>query len=177
MLENQHGEFCRCWVFVRITISLFLYFAAVGICVIGFAFSMSKRLEVEMLSGFGIGLLVALVGFLCLWLIAEFKCSIRWRILCALPFFVVTLLMACILSVAITQLDDQSYYSASVQTLLDETIESLESGDPTLLPRLKEFSDSQSLTYESRADLLENLRQLREDGKRERKAMPLSDPA
>ena len=85
--------------------------------------------------------------------------------------------MACILSVAITQLDDQSYYSASVQTLLDETIESLESGDPTLLPRLKEFSDSQSLTYESRADLLENLRQLREVGKRERKAMPLPNPA
>ena len=166
---------------MRITISLFLYFAAVGICVIGFAFSMSKRLEAEMLSGFGIELLVALVviliGLLCLWLIAEFKCSIRWRILCALPFFVVTLLMACILSVAITQLDDQSYYSASVQTLLDETIESLESGDPTLLPRLKEFSDSQSLTYESRADLLENLRKLREDGKRERQAMPLPDPA
>ncbi len=49
----------------------------------------------------------------------------------------------------LASLDDQSYYSASVQILLDETIEGLEKNENDLLYRLKEFRSHQIFTYES----------------------------
>ena len=70
-----------------------------------------------------------------------------------------------------TQLDDQSYYAASVQTLLDETIVALEAGEPGFLHRLKTFREKQVLTYESRCDLLENARAFRDDGQAMRNKM------
>ncbi|MGC6446388.1 MAG: hypothetical protein ACON5D_18280 [Rubripirellula sp.] len=67
-------------------------------------------------------------------------------------------------TVVFTKLDDQSYYAAAVQILIDESIDSLEKGDSTFLSRLQQFREVQHLTYESRSDLLENLRQFRAQG-------------
>lgn len=67
-------------------------------------------------------------------------------------------------TVVFTKLEDQSYYAAAVQILIDESIDSLEKGDSTFLSRLQQFREVQHLTYESRSDLLENLRQFRAQG-------------
>ena len=75
-----------------------------------------------------------------------------------------------------TQLDDQSYYAASVQTLLDETVVALESGEPGFLNRIKTFRERQMLTYESRANLLENARAFRDDGEALRNKMEKTEP-
>ena len=78
--------------------------------------------------------------------------------------FVLFLSLAVLVAVAITQLDDQSYYAASVRTLLDETLEALDSGEPGFADRLRAFRASQRLSYETRADLLENARRFAEEG-------------
>ena len=74
----------------------------------------------------------------------------------------------------ITQLNANSCYAASVGTLLDETIEALETGDEGFLRRLKAFRESQRLTYESRSDLHESARAFRDEGKQIRAEQSLA---
>ena len=111
--------------------------------------------------------LAALAGFialLALWLVAENRWSKRSRIILGSLTILTTIPVTALVAVAVTQLDDQSYYAASVRTLLDETVAALESGEPDLLQRLKTFREKQMLTYESRSNLLENARAFRDDG-------------
>ncbi len=111
--------------------------------------------------------LAALAGFialLSLWLVAENRWSKRSRIILGSLTILTTIPVTALVAVAVTQLGDQSYYAASVRTLLDETVAALESGEPDLLQRLKTFREKQMLTYESRSNLLENARAFRDDG-------------
>ncbi|MCX6855085.1 MAG: hypothetical protein NTV80_09285 [Verrucomicrobia bacterium] len=55
-------------------------------------------------------------------------------------------------------LDDNSYYAASTQILLDETVAAIDQQERNFLNRLKEFVATQSLTYEDRGNLLEHAR-------------------
>ena len=84
--------------------------------------------------------------------------------LCVIITLVLVMVITSLVTVVFTKLDDQSYYAAAVQILIDESIDSLEKGDSTLLSRLQQFREVQPLTYESRSDLLENLRQFRAQG-------------
>ena len=84
--------------------------------------------------------------------------------LCVITTLVLVMVVTSFVTVVFTKLDDQSYYAAAVQILIDESIDSLEKGDSTLLSRLQQFREVQHLTYESRSDLLENLRQFRAQG-------------
>ena len=63
------------------------------------------------------------------------------------------------------ELDDNSYYSASVRTLLDEITTALSADEPGFQVRLTKFTSEQSLTYENRGNLLENARDFREVGR------------
>ena len=84
--------------------------------------------------------------------------------LCVIITLVLVMVITSLVTVVFTKLDDQSYYAAAVQILIDESIDSLEKGDSTLLSRLQQFREVQHLTYESRSDLLDNLRQFRAQG-------------
>ena len=84
--------------------------------------------------------------------------------LCVIITLVLVMVITSFVTVVFTKLDDQSYYAAAVQILIDESIDSLEKGDSTLLSRLQQFREVQHLTYESRSDLLDNLRQFRAQG-------------
>ena len=84
--------------------------------------------------------------------------------LCVIITLVLVMVITSLVTVVFTKLDDQSYYAAAVQILIDESIDSLGKGDSTLLSRLQQFREVQHLTYESRSDLLENLRQFRAQG-------------
>jgi len=111
--------------------------------------------------------LAALAGFialLALWLVAENRWSKRSRIILGSLTILTTIPVTALVAVSVTRLDDQSYYAASVRTLLDETVAALESGEPDLLQRLKTFREKQMLTYELRSNLLENARAFRDDG-------------
>jgi len=65
-------------------------------------------------------------------------------------------------------LDDNSYYAASVSTLLEEITLALSANESGFPERLKEFTSEQSLTYENRGNLLENARSFREAGQEKR---------
>lgn len=110
--------------------------------------------------------IVVYIGLIVLWLVAEQKWSKRVRITLGIIVLILSLPLPILFTMAITQLDTNSYYAASVGTLLDETIEALESGEEGFLSRLKAFRESQRLTYESRSDLLENAGAFRDEGKR-----------
>ena len=84
--------------------------------------------------------------------------------LCVIITLALVMVITSFATVVFTKLDDQSYYAAAVKILIDESIDSLEKGDSTLLSRLQQFREVQHLTYESRSDLLENLRQFRAQG-------------
>lgn len=84
--------------------------------------------------------------------------------LCVIITLALVMVITSFVTVVFTKLDDQSYYAAAVQILIDESIDSLEKGDSTFLSRLQQFREVQHLTYESRSDLLENLRQFRAQG-------------
>lgn len=84
--------------------------------------------------------------------------------LCVIITLALVMVITSFVTVVFTKLDDQSYYAAAVKILIDESIDSLEKGDSTFLSRLQQFREVQHLTYESRSDLLENLRQFRAQG-------------
>jgi hypothetical protein len=73
-------------------------------------------------------------------------------------------------SYAYCALDTQSYYAAAISTLIAEVLEASESGDTTLSARLREFSKAQRITYESRDNLLENVRSFHQQGLSAREA-------
>ncbi|MGD9633954.1 MAG: hypothetical protein AB7G28_20110 [Pirellulales bacterium] len=105
------------------------------------------------------------LALLVAWIIAEWRNSPRkYRISLGVATLVTSLPLAMAFAVAITQLDDQSYFAASVQTILDESITALESGEIGFLERLKTFREEQVLTYESRSNLLENARAFKDKG-------------
>jgi len=110
-------------------------------------------------------LIVIMGGLITLWIVAENHGSKRKRITLGLIVIIISLPIAIILSVAITQLDDQSYYAASVKILLDENIDAIAAKEVGFLARLQAFRASQRLTYETRGDLLENTRRFRDEGK------------
>ena len=114
-------------------------------------------------------LIVIMGGLIALWIVAENHGSKRKRITLGLLVIITSLPVAILLSVAITQLDDQSYYAASVKILLDESIDAVEAKEAGFLARLQAFRASQRLSYETRDNLLENARRFREDGKTSRK--------
>jgi len=123
--------------------------------------------------------LAALAGFialLALWLVAENRWSKRLRITLGLLAILTVMPVTALVAVAVSQLDDQSYYAASVRTLLDETVVALESGEPGFLHRLKTFREKQMLTYESRSNLLENARSFRDDGEALRNEAEKTEP-
>ena len=119
-------------------------------------------------------LVVVFLASLVLWCMTAIYGSTKWRLLGGVPILVVAISASSLISVAVTQLNDQSYYAASMTILIEETIESLESQDSSLLERLRNFSEQQPITYESRANLLENLRVFRSDGDASRRAKSLS---
>lgn len=110
--------------------------------------------------------IVVFIGVIVLWLVAELKWAKRTRITLGLVLLTFSLTLAILITTAVTQLDTNSYYAASVRTLLDETIEALEAEEDGFSERLKAFRQSQKLTYESRSNLLESARAFREEGKR-----------
>ena len=114
--------------------------------------------------GLVFGTLSGFIAILSLWLVAENRWSKRLRITLGLSAILTAIPVTALAAVAVTQLDDQSYYAASVRTLLDETVVALESGESGFLHRLKTFQEKQTLTYESRSNLLENARAFRDDG-------------
>ena len=99
-----------------------------------------------------------------LWYRAEKKGELRKPVLTGILAFALSLALAWLSGAVFTELDDQSYYAASVRTLLDETQAALDSGEPGFADRLRAFRASQRLTYESRAGLLENARRFAEEG-------------
>lgn len=115
-------------------------------------------------------LAVVFLATLILWCVTAIYGSSKWRLLGGIPILVVSIATSSLISTALTQLNDQSYYAASIRILIDETIDSLEDQDPSLLERLQDFSEQQPLTYESRSGLLENLRKFQSDGDALRKA-------
>lgn len=119
-------------------------------------------------------LVVVFLASLVLWCMTAVYGSTKWRLMGGVPILVVAISISSLISTAVTQLNDQSYYAASITILIDETIESLESQDSSFLDRLRKFSEQQPITYESRADLLQNLRKFRSDGDATRKAKSLS---
>jgi len=119
-------------------------------------------------------LVVVFLASLVLWCMTAVYGSTKWRLMGGVPILVVAISTSSLISTAVTQLNDQSYYAASITILIDETIESLESQDSSFLDRLRKFSEQQPITYESRADLLQNLRTFRSDGDATRKAKSLS---
>ena len=119
-------------------------------------------------------LVVVFLASLVLWCMTAVYGSTKWRLMGGVPILVVAISISSLISTAVTQLNDQSYYAASITILIDETIESLESQDSSFLNRLRKFSEQQPITYESRADLLQNLRKFRSDGDATRKAKSLS---
>ena len=118
-------------------------------------------------------LVVVFLASLVLWCMTAVYGSTKWRLMGGVPILVVAISISSLISTAVTQLNDQSYYAASITILIDETIESLESQDSSFLDRLRNFSEQQPITYESRADLLQNLRTFRSDGYAARKAKSL----
>lgn len=119
-------------------------------------------------------LVVVFLASLVLWCMTAVYGSTKWRLMGGVPILVVAISTSSLISTAVTQLNDQSYYAASITILIDETIESLESQDSSFLDRLRKFSEQQPITYESRADLLQNLRKFRSDGDATRKAKSLT---
>lgn len=119
-------------------------------------------------------LVVVFLASLVLWCMTAVYGSTKWRLMGGVPILVVAISTSSLISTAVTQLNDQSYYAASITILIDETIESLESQDSSFLDRLIKFSEQQPITYESRADLLQNLRKFRSDGDATRKAKSLT---
>ena len=119
-------------------------------------------------------LVVVFLASLVLWCMTAVYGSTKWRLMGGVPILVVAISTSSLISTAVTQLNDQSYYAASITILIDETIESLESQDSSFLDRLRKFSEQQPITYESRADLLQNLSTFRSDGDATRKAKSLS---
>ena len=119
-------------------------------------------------------LVVVFLASLVLWCMTAVYGSTKWRLMGGVPILVVAISTSSLISTAVTQLNDQSYYAASITILIDETIESLESQDSSFLDRLRKFSEQQPITYESRADLLQNLRTFRSDGDAIREAKSLS---
>ena len=111
------------------------------------------------------GLSAIFVCIVILWLRAEKAGSLRKRILTGLLLVVLILPVTIAVSVGITQLDDQSYYAASMRTMLDEIADALAQGEPAFGERFETFRKSQRLTYESRDNLLENVRRFRDEGK------------
>ena len=126
--------------------------------------------------GLVFGTLVGFIVILSLWLVAENRWSKRWRITLGLSAILTAIPVTALATVVVSQLDDQSYYAASVQTLLDETVVALESGEPGFLDRIKTFRERQMLTYESRGNLLENARAFRDDGEALRNKMEKAGP-
>lgn len=99
------------------------------------------------------------------WILAERRnAPLKRRIGLGMAMLVTALPLAVVFAVAITQLDDQSYFAASVQTILDESINALESGETGFVDRLRTFREKQMLTYETRGDLLENARAFSDAG-------------
>lgn len=116
--------------------------------------------------------IVIYIGLIVLWLVAENRGSKRVRITLGIVVMFLSLPLPVLVSIAITQLDDNSYYAASVGTLLDETIQALESEEDEFLARLKTFRSNQALTYENRGDLLENVRAFQYEGEKLRTERP-----
>ena len=71
------------------------------------------------------GTLAGFTALLALWLVAENRWSKRSRITLGLLAILTAIPVTALVAVAVTQLDDQSYYAASVRTLLDETVVAL----------------------------------------------------
>lgn len=117
-------------------------------------------------------LVVSFGGLVAFWIAAENRGSKPKRIALGLLTIFISLPVVSVLSVALTQLDDQSYYAAAVRILLDESLAALEAEEPGFAARLRDFRTSQRLTYETRGDLLENARRFRDEGVRLREARP-----
>ena len=111
------------------------------------------------------------------WVVAERRnAPLRRRIGLGVAMLVTAIPLAAAFAVAITQLDDNSYYAASIRTILDETTSALEAGEPGFLDRLKEFRSKQRLCYEMRDDLLEKSRAFKADGEMKRKSDRTTPP-
>ncbi len=115
-----------------------------------------------------VGTFIAFVILFMLWIVAENRGSKRTRLTMGLLVMLTSAPVTSLLAVAITQLDDQSYYAAATRHLLDECIAAIEHGEPGFLNRLQEFRKTQVLTYESRSHLLEHARSFRQAGEIQR---------
>ncbi|HRT04720.1 MAG TPA: hypothetical protein P5204_03380 [Kiritimatiellia bacterium] len=117
-------------------------------------------------------LVVSFGGLVAFWIVAENRGSKSKRIALGLLSILLSLPVGVVISVALTQLDDQSYYAAAVRILLDESLAALEAQEPGFAARLRDFRTSQRLSYETRGDLLENVRRFHDEGVRRREARP-----
>ena len=115
---------------------------------------------------------VSFGGLVAFWIAVENRGSKRKRIALGLLTIFISLPVGVVISVALTQLDDQSYYAAAVRILLDESLAALEAQEPGFAARLRDFRTSQRLSYETRGDLLENARRFHDEGVRLREARP-----
>jgi hypothetical protein len=108
---------------------------------------------------------LAALALIAAWVVAERRnAPLRRRMGLGLAALAMTLPCAMAFAIALTQLDDNSYYAASVRALLDETVDAVEAGEPGFAARLREFRARVRLSYETRDDLLEKARAFRADG-------------
>ena len=123
-----------------------------------------------------LGSVIIFLASVILWLVAENRWSKRKRILLGVLAIFISLPVTILFTFAFTRLDDQSYYAASVRRLLDESVAALAAKEPDYLDRLKAFRDNQMLTYESRGNLLENVREFQNQGKALRQKTEKTEP-
>ena len=117
------------------------------------------------------------LALLVVWIVAErANAPVKRRIGLGVAMLVTALPLAVAFAVGITQLDDQSYFAASVRTILDESIDAIEAEEQGFLQRIKAFRDEQMLNYETRGNLLENAREFRDNGRRIREEKQKTEP-
>jgi len=110
---------------------------------------------------------LAALTVIAVWVGAERRnASLRRRLGLGLAAMALTLPCAMAFASGLTQLDDNSYYAASVRALLDETADAVEAGEPGFADRLRDFRAHVRLSYESRDNLLQKARAFRADGER-----------
>lgn len=97
----------------------------------------------------------ALVG---IWTYAEFRWGLRVRLLIGVLIILLIPVVA-FYSHVLTQIDDNSYYGTGADILIDETMRSLDTGDPTLRSRLGNFKDNYRGSYAKRGGFLEAARE------------------
>ncbi len=106
-----------------------------------------------------------------LWLFAENRWSKKVRIILGLLVIVFSLPLTIIITFALTQINDNSYYTSAAKTIVSEAVIAIETNEVDFLTRLKELESSFCSTYENRQNLLNLAKNFKTQGERIRSEM------